>query len=167
MKVEIRPLRIRPLVPALGRWLRERGFRRVATVRCVNECDTGNARGSTVRAVVESTTLELRTLRGVEMRLAPLTPSLAPAMLNAILESGPALSRWMALYCVPESHGVVDEIGPGRDCGGCCVNRLLCTDSHTESHAGGLKHGDVVDVVTDSQDPISGDSVTGRVLDCA
>jgi ribosomal-protein-serine acetyltransferase len=51
-----------------------------------------------VHAVVEPITLELRTLRGVEMRLAPLTTSLAPAMLDAILESGPALSRWMAWW---------------------------------------------------------------------
>ena len=32
------------------------------------------------------------------MRLTPLTPSLAPAMLDAILESGAELSRWMAWW---------------------------------------------------------------------
>lgn len=48
--------------------------------------------------MVERINLDVRSRGGAEMRLAPLTTSLAPAMLEAILESGAALSRWMAWW---------------------------------------------------------------------
>lgn len=50
------------------------------------------------RTVVEPITLQLRSRRGVELRLSPLTTSLAPAMLDAIVESGAELRRWMAWW---------------------------------------------------------------------
>lgn len=48
--------------------------------------------------MIERVTLELSARNGADMRLTPLTTALAPALLDAILASGPALRRWMTWW---------------------------------------------------------------------
>jgi RimJ/RimL family protein N-acetyltransferase len=48
--------------------------------------------------VIERVTLDLRSRKGDAIRLVPLSTSHAPAMLEAILESGADLRRWMAWW---------------------------------------------------------------------